>query len=277
MQTTTASLSAGSCPKGSSWAFLLASLMLHALVVILWTGEPPSGMAGGGVLQVRLEPGVASGADGDRDQELENPLPNAKPEERISPVVAEQVNRTLPKVDVPSMPKARAAAEVPAAVEPKVDSRSASKRREVILGKQSGVRHAQSQPSAESDSAETGSGFKGQPTSIPGTSTAAGERGGMGGDTYRMVQSALRKALLTRFEYPLLARRRGWEGRVRVALLVKPDGGLREMHVVQSSGYQVLDEAALEDLKEVGQLPEANAWLGGKELAVILPIQYRLQ
>ncbi len=99
----------------------------------------------------------------------------------------------------------------------------------------------------------------------------------MGGDTYRVVQSALRKALLTRFDYPLLARRRGWEGRVRVALMVEPDGGLRDMHVVQSSGYQVLDEAALEDLREVGKLPEAYAWLGGKELAVILPIQYRLQ
>ena len=105
----------------------------------------------------------------------------------------------------------------------------------------------------------------------------AGERGGLGGDSYRMVQAALRKALLTRFDYPLLARRKGWEGRVRVAVVVEPDGGLKDMHVVQSSGYQVLDQAALEDLREVGQLPEANVWLAGKALAVVLPIQYRLR
>ena len=104
-----------------------------------------------------------------------------------------------------------------------------------------------------------------------------GERGGMGGETYRRVQAALREALLPRFDYPMLARRRGWEGRVRVGVLVASDGELKRIRVVESCGYRVLDEAALDDLREVGRLPEVDAWLDGKEISVILPIQYRLK
>jgi protein TonB len=99
----------------------------------------------------------------------------------------------------------------------------------------------------------------------------------MGGETYRRVQAALRKALLPRFDYPMLARRRGWEGRVRIGVLVESDGNLRDIRVVESCGYRVLDEAALDDLREVDRLPEVNAWLGGEEISVILPIQYRLK
>ena len=74
----------------------------------------------------------------------------------------------------------------------------------------------------------------------------------------------------------MLARRRGWEGRVRVGLLVEPDGDLTGLHIVESSGFKVHDRAAIKDLKEVGTLPSAGPWLGEQEMPVVLPVQYRL-
>jgi protein TonB len=46
-------------------------------------------------------------------------------------------------------------------------------------------------------------------------------------------------------EYPRLARRRGWQGTVLVEVEVTTDGHVSQCHIKQSSGRQVLDEAAL--------------------------------
>ncbi len=44
--------------------------------------------------------------------------------------------------------------------------------------------------------------------------------------------------------YPEEARRRGLHGRVRMLVAINSDGSLREMKILQSSGYAVLDDAA---------------------------------
>ncbi len=45
--------------------------------------------------------------------------------------------------------------------------------------------------------------------------------------------------------YPLLARTRGWQGRVDVGLVVLADGSVDTASLRHSSGYGVLDEAAV--------------------------------
>jgi periplasmic protein TonB len=45
--------------------------------------------------------------------------------------------------------------------------------------------------------------------------------------------------------YPLLARSRGWEGTVHVGLSVAEDGTVQDARLRQSSGYDVLDAAAV--------------------------------
>jgi len=45
--------------------------------------------------------------------------------------------------------------------------------------------------------------------------------------------------------YPLIARARGWQGTVEVALLVRADGSVNGASLGRSSGYQALDDAAL--------------------------------
>ncbi|RMF19651.1 MAG: energy transducer TonB [Gammaproteobacteria bacterium] len=49
--------------------------------------------------------------------------------------------------------------------------------------------------------------------------------------------------------YPYLARRMGWQGRVVIRLIVAADGRPLQAEVAESSGYPVLDNAALETLR----------------------------
>lgn len=78
------------------------------------------------------------------------------------------------------------------------------------------------------------------------------------------------------FEYPLLARRRGWEGTVWLSFVVAPDGELERIHVARGSGYDALDRSALTALRRIGHLPDARSRLGGRALELELPVIYRL-
>jgi protein TonB len=50
-------------------------------------------------------------------------------------------------------------------------------------------------------------------------------------------------------DYPLVARRRGWEGTVTLDIELRADGSVGEIAVAQSSGYPLLDEAARDTVK----------------------------
>lgn len=91
-----------------------------------------------------------------------------------------------------------------------------------------------------------------------------------------LLQAAVHHALQPHFKYPILARRRGWEGTVKVSVRVESDGELSRLHLVGSSRYGVLDKAAMESLRQVTRIPAAAAWLGGQHFDMVLPVEYRL-
>lgn len=283
---------------------LLGSMVVHLLALTLWTSAPPSGMPGGAVLQVTLVSGDVATPGSTPSQAASPSEPTAAPLEDPSALIGEadkmaaseppasvaseqrweilavaggdsppagsaQANRR----DTESDPRARGNAEPhrgrPA--EPKEPSAKPIRRPEQV---------ADTQERALDHVAAAGSapeGVNNEAVRTSGASPAEGEGGGTGGESYQALQAALHAALLPRFDYPLLARRRGWEGRVRVGLIVEPDGDLRDVHVVESSGFKVLDRAAVQDLEEVGTLTTVSGWLGGAEMDVTLPVQYRLR
>ena len=51
------------------------------------------------------------------------------------------------------------------------------------------------------------------------------------------------------FTYPELARQRGWEGSAEINIEVLPDGSVGDVYLEKSSGYLVLDEAAISWVK----------------------------
>jgi len=90
------------------------------------------------------------------------------------------------------------------------------------------------------------------------------------------LESQLHDALAPYFVYPTLARRNGWEGQVRVDLRVEADGHLSHVHIAHSSGYRLLDSAALATLNHISAVPHAAGWLEGRHFDMVLPIDYRL-
>lgn len=92
----------------------------------------------------------------------------------------------------------------------------------------------------------------------------------------RRLNGSLQSALIAHFEYPPIARRRGWEGVVQVSLRVEADGQLSRLRLVATSGHALLDRAALQSLNRVGRLPEVAGWLHGRQMDMILPVRYQL-
>ncbi len=77
-------------------------------------------------------------------------------------------------------------------------------------------------------------------------------------------------------EYPLIARRRGWQGTVLLAVEVKEDGTVGAVSVRTGSTYAILDEAALE---AVGQWRFRPGMKDGLPVAmeVLVPVHFILQ
>lgn len=74
------------------------------------------------------------------------------------------------------------------------------------------------------------------------------------------------------FHYPPLARQRGWEGRVLLGFRIDGDGRLQAQRVARTSGFALLDQAALDSLKRVQRVNVA----GGAPLDMQIPVLYRL-
>jgi TonB family protein len=63
---------------------------------------------------------------------------------------------------------------------------------------------------------------------------------------------------------------------VVISLRIMPDGQLTDVHVANSSGVPVLDRAALRSLSEVS-ISRHVAWLDGREIDMLIPVEYRLK
>jgi len=94
-------------------------------------------------------------------------------------------------------------------------------------------------------------------------------------DQYRieLMVEALRRA---RERYPQLARDNRWEGEVRVGVVVTASGRTTLM-LKDGSGYEVLDEHALDALRMAARAVTLPPALRGKAFAVDVRAAYRLE
>jgi protein TonB len=88
--------------------------------------------------------------------------------------------------------------------------------------------------------------------------------------------AGFRQRLQKSLVYPLAARRRGLEGRVEIELLLEPSGRVRDISVVSSSSYALLDDAAVEAVKSIPPEP-LPAQSRRQPLRVRLPVVFQLQ
>ncbi len=92
---------------------------------------------------------------------------------------------------------------------------------------------------------------------------------------YGWLAESLRRRLAEVKRYPSAARLNGWEGKVVLRAVIRADGHLSEVKVHRSSGYEALDNAAMEAIRLACPLHMTNA-IGAAEVAVLVPMVYSL-
>ncbi len=75
--------------------------------------------------------------------------------------------------------------------------------------------------------------------------------------------------------YPSLAKRQSWEGTVLLQVEIRQDGGLSGLRVARSSGYDTLDQDAMELIRKVCPLPVLQP-LALPKVALRVPVRYSL-
>lgn len=92
---------------------------------------------------------------------------------------------------------------------------------------------------------------------------------------HAQVQALLTAQLARFFDYPHVARLRGWQGQVVLQVHVAGDGRLEDIRVGTTSGFAVLDLSATHSLARVGNIGQAP-WLPRHGIDIQLPVVYRL-
>jgi TonB family protein len=76
--------------------------------------------------------------------------------------------------------------------------------------------------------------------------------------------------------YPTQAIHNGWEGMVTLRLILGNDGRVKDISVAESSGYAQLDEEAVIAAKNAGPYPPPIDYVSQNEVAIFLPLEYRI-
>lgn len=86
----------------------------------------------------------------------------------------------------------------------------------------------------------------------------------------------IRQAVDAHKHYPRMARRMGVEGRVMLAFTIRADGRLAGVRVAESSGSEVLDEAALQAVRDAAPFPPFPESIGRERWDFTLPLTFAL-
>lgn len=74
-----------------------------------------------------------------------------------------------------------------------------------------------------------------------------------------------------RISYPMIARKMGWQGKVLISFVVCRDGSVKDIRIIESSGFKALDKNAVEVIREVAPFPQPPV-----AAELIIPVVYKL-
>jgi protein TonB len=84
-------------------------------------------------------------------------------------------------------------------------------------------------------------------------------------------------SLIARYQrYPHIAQLRGWHGTTQVQIFVSTAGRMVNVIILRSSGFEVLDNQALDMVRQATPLPQPPEALRGREFTVMVPIVFKL-
>ncbi len=82
----------------------------------------------------------------------------------------------------------------------------------------------------------------------------------------------IRDKIYRLISYPALAQEKEWQGEVKVSFFVHCDGRVDDIKVMESSGYTLLDQNAMDAVKRAAPYAPSP-----KKVEIRLPIKYRLE
>lgn len=90
------------------------------------------------------------------------------------------------------------------------------------------------------------------------------------------VNRILREELSRHFYYPLVARKRNWQGKALIKFTITPNGNITQLHISTSSGYEILDNAAIDAINKIKADDKLALASNGQNIVIALPITYQL-
>lgn len=91
-----------------------------------------------------------------------------------------------------------------------------------------------------------------------------------------ILKTLLNAELAKHFYYPRSAQRKNREGNVILAFTINSDGEIKNIHINKSSGYTILDNAAIKALRKIDANKGFARLLSGRSVEQMLPIRYKL-
>jgi len=95
-------------------------------------------------------------------------------------------------------------------------------------------------------------------------------------DAYLRFQDLVRRRIEDAKKYPHWARRQGFEGMSKVQFAISVDGQAHSIKIVASSGYDILDQAAMETVTKANPFPSPRI-IKRDMVEIEVPIVFRLR
>lgn len=192
------------------------------------------------------------------------PMPAAAPEpdrRAESPVAP-------PQSTPPSVSSGTSATGASSFASPAAENGAAPSAAAGTIGGETGVTAGAREGEAGGVVARDGKGSRGETLAL----AIPGDDGG----AYAGYISLLRRRVQQALTYPSTARRRGISGTVHLDITVEPSGRIADVQVVRSSSHEVLDEAALDAVRALRQVPFPPN-LRPRPVRVRLPVVFELR
>lgn len=225
-------------------ACIAASIGLHAAALFSFPGLRPYAPASPKVLVATLSP-VAAPAPAQASEPpaiAEPPRPKPKPRPAVAPKPQPQeVARTAPAPEPPTAPERNPGPEQTASAAPEAPAVSSS-----------------AEPSA----------------AAPALAAVAEPLDPALLQKYRVGVATFAQQYK---RYPAQAIERGWEGRVEIRITVRPTGAIESARIKTPSGYQILDDQALDMVRRALARTPVPPSLLGREFSIDIPVIFELQ
>ncbi|MDH5601026.1 MAG: energy transducer TonB [Gammaproteobacteria bacterium] len=90
------------------------------------------------------------------------------------------------------------------------------------------------------------------------------------------VKQQLRSKINANFYYPRIAKHNGWQGKVTLSFIINNDGKITHHKILHSSGYRILDEAALKTISKVNHINISKKSMDYNSVNIELPIYFKI-